>query len=160
LKFIYFIFILCLHCFSLRAQQTGQDIYEEHYQWRIRQEYLYGVYIPKDANEAVRELYRLTDAKSRAKFKLIHEDTAASKLFFSLGRWMASNWGFYDGSRLSINLQKSGINNPDDMARFLIILFNRSLNGRPLDIPGLLKKIQEISTEKKKKKLTTETSKN
>lgn len=140
MRFVFiFIFTIIVSDSVLLAQQkSGKDVYDKKYEWRIRQENLYGVYIPKDINEALRELSRLTDEKSRMKFKAMNEDTAAVKLFFSLGRWMSYNWGFYEGSRLAVHMQSMGIYDPDDMSRFLIILFNRYLNRKPLDLSDLI----------------------
>jgi hypothetical protein len=144
-----------INCF---AQQNTIDAYEKRYAWRIQQEQLFEVYIPMDISDALKELYKRTDSKSKLKFKTLQEDSAAVKLFFSLGRWMSYNWGFYEGSRLSFSLQKSGVNHPDDMAKFLIILFNRSLNNRPLEVPALIKRIQEEAELRKNKRRRTEIS--
>ena len=70
-------------------------------------------------------LNKLTDAESKTKFKSMPEEEAVSKLFFSLGRWISYNWSFHDGSRLAVNLQKMGIYRPEDMSRFIMILFHR-----------------------------------
>ena len=123
--------------------QEKEDPYQKKYEWRIRQEVLYGVYIPKDVNEAILVLSKLTDAESKTKFKNMSEEEAVSKLFFSLGRWISYNWSFHDGSRLAVNLQKMGIYRPDDMSRFIMVLFHRSLNKRPLEIKELLKIFHE-----------------
>ncbi len=148
LCFTIFGMLLTFPCWS---QKDSLNIFERLYEWRIKQQNLHGVYIPKDINEALRELHRLTDSKSKAKFKMMHEDSAAVKLFFSLGRWMTYNWSFYEGSRLSAHLRSKGIYDPDDMSRYLIILFNRSVNQRPLEEKELILIIQEKALERKKR---------
>jgi len=106
---------------------------EQAYQKRIRQESLYGVYIPKDLGDAFFQLNKLIDSDSRKKFLEANELEAARKLHFSLGRWITYNWGFYRGSRLSHYLrERYGLSYPDDMARFIIIAYHRS--GNQLDL--------------------------
>lgn len=131
------------------------DIYEEKYQWRIQQEELYGVYIPKDVNDALIQLNNLMDKDSKEKFKAMSEDDAVHKLFFSLGRWMTHNWSLYEGSRLSVYLQSMGIHHPDDMCSFIIRVYHRSLNQQELGIKVLLEEIQgkeKLKAEERKKK--------
>ncbi|MCB0517437.1 MAG: hypothetical protein H6577_17345 [Lewinellaceae bacterium] len=145
------IFFLLFLPFFCKAQEA--DPYEEKYQWRLRQDELYGVYIPKDINEVFLELNKKMDEPSKTKFKAMPEDEATSKLFFSFGRWMTYNWSFYDGSRLSKYIQGMGIYDPEDMARFLIIAYHRSLNRKPLEIKELVKTFQEKAELKKKERL-------
>lgn len=130
--------------------------YRKNYERRIRQEYLNGVYIPKDLTDAFVALNELIDEASRAKFKAVSEETAATKLHFSFGRWMIRNWGFYEGSRLSHFIRENlGIYHPDDMARFIIITYHRSLNRQPLEVKELLKVFHE-KQEREKQRLLEE----
>jgi hypothetical protein len=131
----------------------GGDPYQDKYEWRIRQEVLYGVYIPKDVNEVLLQMNKLVDEPSKAKFKQLTEEEATHKLFFSLGRWMTHNWGLYEGSRLSVHLQSLGIHHPDDMVRFLVMIFHRSLNRKPLEIKALIKFYQEKNEQNKQERL-------
>ena len=94
---------------GLSAHQLGKPAeteseFDKAYAWRIRQENLDGVYIPKDLTEAFLELNRLTEKSSREKYRNAPEEEATHRLFFSLGRWIILNWGFYEGSRLSHSL--------------------------------------------------------
>jgi hypothetical protein len=149
MKFLKIIIILLLsNNYCLRAQQV-KDAFEKNYEWRIRQEYLYEVYIPKDVPDAFTQLNRLIEEPSKAKFKTMTEEEAAKKLFFSLGRWITHNWGLYEGSRLSYHIQQMGIHHPDDMTRFIIIAYHRSLTQKPLEIKELIKKFQEKETLEK-----------
>lgn len=133
--------------------QEKEDPYQKKYEWRIRQEVLYGVYIPKDVNEALILLNRLTDEASKTKLKGMSESEVVNKLFFSFGRWISYNWGFRDGSRLSVNLRGMGIFSPDDMTRFMMILYHRSLKKQPLDIKTLLQSIHEKQEKLKQQRL-------
>lgn len=128
----------------LSAQKPPETLeeYEKAYEYRIRQEYLYGVYIPKDLTDAFIQLNKLIDEPSKQKFKAIDEEEATRRLFFSLGRWISHNWGFYGGSRLSHFLKGLGLTHPDDMASFVIITYHRNLNRKPLDVRPLVEKFK------------------
>ena len=129
---------------SVFAQKPpeNKEEYEQAYQKRITQEYLFEVYIPADLTDAFIQLNKLIDEPSKLKFKSLEEEEAANRLFFSLGRWIMHNWGFYGGSRLSHFLRELGISHPEDMARFIIITYHRNLNRKPLDVKPLLERFQ------------------
>lgn len=152
------IFLLVLPLL-LPAQPPKQskDPYQEKYEWRLSQEVLYGVYIPKDVNEVFLELNKKMDEPSKNKFKNLNEEAAAKKIFFSLGRWMTHNWGLYEGSRLSKYMQDMGVHHPDDMVRFFIIAYHRNLNRKPLEIKELLQQIQEKEKLEKQKRIESGT---
>jgi hypothetical protein len=65
-----------------------------------------GVYIPKDMEDAIRELDRILSAEEKAKLK---EVESGIDLHFSLGMWLRNNWGLWANSRLVANLEKMGI---------------------------------------------------
>ncbi len=139
---------------ALCAQkEQPKDPYQEKYEWRLRQEVLYGSYIPKDVNEVFVELNKKMDQASKNKFKSMPEAVAATKLFFSLGRWMTHNWGLYEGSRLSKYMQDMGVFHPDDMVRFLIIAYHRSINQKPLEIKSLLKVFHEKNAAQQEQRI-------
>jgi len=136
---------LLLFSFGLLAQAppATESEFEDNYQQRIQQEYLKGIYIPADIGDAFAQLHKLVDKTSKKKFKNAPEDTAVTKLHFSFGRWIILNWGFYEGSRLSHTLRNMGLHHPDDMARFLIRSFHRSLNGQPIEAKQQIKRLNE-----------------
>ncbi|MEM1219263.1 MAG: DUF6794 domain-containing protein [Bacteroidota bacterium] len=129
---------------SLGAQKPPEtkEEFEKAYQRRIRQETLYGVYIPKDLTEAFTELNRLIDEESKESFKSMPEDAAVDLLFFSFGRWITHNWGFYGGSRLSHYIKQLGVTYPEDMSEFIVRTYHRNLNRSPLDVKTLVEEIQ------------------
>ena len=87
---------------------------------------------------------QLIDKESKQKFRKVNENTAVTKLHFSLGRWIILNWGFYEGSRLSHYLRTNlEIYHPEDMARFLILTYHRNLNGESLNVKELVEEIQQ-----------------
>ena len=101
------------------AQRNAEEFLEA-YQKRIKLERINDVYIPADLKDAMEELDRLTDQRAAEKLKYAPEDTVASKLHFSLGRWMQLHWGLEEGSRLSHYLKIKGLSFPDDMMDLLI----------------------------------------
>ena len=137
------VLLLCLsQPAGAQKPPENKEEYEQAYQQRIKQEYLYEVYIPADLTDAFIQLNRLIDEPSKQKFKTLDEEEAANKLFFSLGRWIAHNWGFYGGSRLSHFLRNLGITHPEDMAQFIIITYHRNLNRKPLEVKALVERFQ------------------
>lgn len=151
------IIIPILLCFANAVQSQTDTIpgrtETEKYEWRLRQSVLYGSYIPKDVNEVLLELNKKIDAKSKGKLAAVSEEEAATKLFFSLGRWMTHNWSLYEGSRLSKYMQDLGIHHPDDMVRFFIIVYHRSLTKQPLEVKDLVASFQKKEDEEKRKRL-------
>lgn len=132
----------------LPAQEPDRpaDSFEEYqarYAERIRLTHIAGIYIPASVEEAMVELERLTNEVNLDAFRQAPEDDVVRKLFFSLGRWMTHNWGFYEGSRLSHALREQGISDPDDMARVLMRCYHRHLNQRPLELEEQAAAIRE-----------------
>jgi hypothetical protein len=67
---------------------------------------------------------------------------------------MIVNWSFYEGSRLSHYLRtQMGIYHPDDMARFIIILYHRSLNRQALNVKELIESFHEKQERERNEKL-------
>ena len=80
--------------FGLLSAQTAEE-YEANYAKRIKEEVLYGVYIPADLDDAHNELTRLADPQGLAAFKSSPEDSIRRKLHFGFGRWIMLNWALY-----------------------------------------------------------------
>ena len=129
--------------FSQIGPPNNKAEFEKMYNRRIRQRILNRVYIPKDMADAFNELNKKIDAGSKAKYISIPEEAAARKLHFSLGRWMITNWSFYEGSRFSKYLKDIGITHPDDMAQFTMRCYHRHLSEKPLDVKPLIIEIKE-----------------
>ncbi len=144
-RFSLFLFGFWIALSTLPAQEPPdtEEEFERQYKWRIRQEYLFGTYIPKDLTDAFIQLNRLIDEESKAKFRSMSEDQVVHKLFFSFGRWIVHNWGFYGGSRLSHFLRGLGVYHPEDQAALIMIAYHRNLNRKPLDIKGLVEHFQQ-----------------
>ena len=153
---LFFIVFLC--CFSMhifgqsRPAKKGMSP-EQRYQKRITQQYLDGVYIPKDLTDAFVQFNKLIEKPSQDKFKSVPEDMAVEKLYFSFGRWISYNYGFREGSRFSVYLNNLGIYHPEDMVRFVITTYHRNLNKSQLDVKPLLEELiarrEKIKEERK-----------
>lgn len=116
---------------------------EKTYQENIQQTRLYGVYIPKDLDDAFNEFLALSPEEEKLKFKNAEEDVVVKKLHYGLGRWMAVNWCFYEGSRLSHYLKEKGIGHPDDMISFMLRAFHRKINDKPVEEEKIILQLRE-----------------
>lgn len=117
------------------------------YQSNIKKTRLYGVYIPKDIEDALAELDKLSTPEARTKLKEADESTIGKKLRFGLGRWMEYNWNFQEGSRFSHFLKDMGIWHTDDMVEFMIIIYFRHVSGLPIEEKELAKSFIEKRKE-------------
>jgi len=124
---------------ATKTKVVGDSLYQSN----IKKSRLYGVYIPKDIDDAVLELEKLSSPEAQKKFRLAEENLVAQKLRFGIGRWMEYNWNFEEGSRLSHLLREKGINHSDDMVHFMLIIFHRHLNKKDLNIDILANEIIE-----------------
>ncbi len=137
-------FLLHAAVSSLYAQKTAdppppvtEKDFERQYQERITKDHLHGIYIPKNLDDALAQLDKLSSEESKRSFKSIPEDSVCLVMHNRLGQWMIVNWSFYEGSRLSNYLRSAGVSYPDDMADFLILAFHHHLNGKPVSIKEL-----------------------
>jgi hypothetical protein len=144
--FVFFISFSFSHAFAQTPDLTLHNTraeYEQNYKYRITQKYLAGVYIPIDLPDAFTELNRLTDSSSRKIFMQLNEYQAEHKLFFSLTRWICTNWGLYEGSRIGQYLREAGLSYPEDQATAIVICWHRSLNKDPIAFKILRDKLVE-----------------
>ncbi|MDZ7876466.1 MAG: DUF6794 domain-containing protein [Saprospiraceae bacterium] len=137
------------------APPATKSEFEQIYAQRVVQSKLDGQYIPKDIFDAFNQLHRLTDTASRLKFKSMTEYEVEHKVFFSLGRWIATKWSLYDGSRYSQYLREAGVSFPEDQAIATMICWHRKLNGKDIDFKEikdkLIKKRKKEEEERQKK---------
>lgn len=149
--------ILCLSGIlrGVLAQTTTEEEYNRRYQERIKMTRINDVYIPANTEEAMKELVRLTEEDARKKLLTVPEDTIASKLHFSLGRWMQLNWGMDEGSRISHYYKTKGISYTDDQIDLLLRCFYRFVSGSDLREDDLVRHytaIRKLEAEERKKK--------
>ena len=130
---------------------TNAQNAELEYQRRIKKERINGVYIPADLAECFSELNKKISKESKAKFMKMDEVTASKGLHFSLGRWIWHNWSFYEGSRLSVYMNKVRVNHPEDMAQVILITYHRYLNKKPLEVKALAIMIREARDKERER---------
>jgi methionine synthase II (cobalamin-independent) len=131
---------------QLRVVNESDSIYKSN----IKKTKLYGVYIPKDLDDAMTELDRLSPPESKVKLKTIDEDKMAKRLHFGLGKWIDHNWNLKEGSRYSHYLKELGLKNSDDMVNFTLISFHRFLMKQPQEIETRIKKYVKVKPPIKK----------
>ncbi|MBK8625923.1 MAG: hypothetical protein IPN86_10270 [Saprospiraceae bacterium] len=165
IKWVLFITLL-LSTKGLYSQEKSKGFVSKDslYNENIKKSRLYGVYIPRDIDDAMSKLMELTTEEARKPFLKVSEDTIAKKLYFGLGRWIEYNWNFDEGSRFSHYLRQKGLNYTEDMTRTMLILFHRHVLGKPLESDILIKKMVEerkkkIAEELKKKEVISEETK-
>ena len=142
-----FLLFICIYPQPVSAQvkQKKDETYTvESYEKRILREYINNVYIPKDLTDALQELDRKIDAAGREKFAIMSEEDAATKVYFSFGRWMSVNWGMEEGSRITHYFQNQGIGKVEDMIRILMISYHRQINERELQTKELINHYKEL----------------
>jgi hypothetical protein len=87
-----------------------------------------GVYVPRDVEDAMRELDRMlpeeviADMKTRVPIYDYHH---------SIGMWMRNNWGLWGGSRLQDYFMRQGIRHPDEMSGVILRAYRRHLRSLP-----------------------------
>jgi len=136
------IFLLSFICIYnlLSAQKAANEkdlpsnraAFEKEYASRIKKEYLFGTYIPKDIEDAINQLNKKLDPSAIRQFTNFSEEQV--KIKGGLKLWILNNWGFTYGSRLSHYIKELGIFHPDDMAEFVMISYHRRLNNKDLSI--------------------------
>ena len=154
MKIIFFLFSLaCIPSLS-QAQffPTSEAQADSLYQANIKKSRIRGVYIPKNLDEVFEELKSLSTPDATTKFALGEEDLVAERLHFGIGRWMRVNWNFEQGSRIVQHLKDLGIYRINDMSDFLIRVYHRHLNKRPLGIEELAEKYDRAWNDEKLKK--------
>ncbi len=155
-KYTFFSILFTFLAMSLSTAQTPEE-FEANYAKRIREEMLFGVYIPVDLEDAYSELNRLSNPQALGGFKNAPEDEIRRKLHFGLGRWIMSNWGLEEGSRISHYLKLKGISIPDDMVRVIIVTWHRKLNGKPIMLEDEIALIKvRMDAEKAKREANKE----
>ncbi|MEE9439251.1 MAG: DUF6794 domain-containing protein [Saprospiraceae bacterium] len=113
---------------------SGKKEFEKLYLRNIKKTRINGVYIPKDLDDAFKELDALSPENAKLKFKNAAEDVIATKLHFGLGRWIKVYWNFTEGSRYVEYLRQMGLTDHDHMIQFTIVSYHRYKNNTPLEI--------------------------
>jgi len=110
---------------------------KSEYERRVKQQKIGTRHIPADLEDAMATLDELTSESSKEQYISKPEDEVVERLFFSFGRWVAINWGLYDGSRFSLYLRNMGVDQPDGQKEFIMRAYHRHLLGSDLDVRQL-----------------------
>lgn len=129
------------------------DDAQKAYERRVRQQKIGTRYIPADLNDAMLTLDELTSEKIKESYIAQSEDFVVERLFFSFGRWIAINWGLYDGSRFSAYLRRLGVDQPDGQKEFIMRAYHRHLSGKDLDVADLAGRYKRQRAERDSIKL-------
>ncbi len=138
---------------QVKEPPSSAEDYEKRFKENIARDRINGVYIPKNLEDALAQLDKLIEPKAKASLTKVNEETAASRLHFSLGRWMMLNWQFYEGSRFSNYLHTAGVTFPDDKADLMIRAYHRHVNGKPIEFKELVKSYKNRRKAEHKKDL-------
>jgi len=108
--------------------------------FRIQQDTLGGIYIPKDLEDCFRELDKILTENNRREFK----NSDPIECHFGLGKNLRNRWGLWSGSRLQNYFENLGISHPDDMSGIILDSYHAYLNDKPINLDKQLKKYQLI----------------
>ncbi len=129
----------------LAAQSIGDEVYETiPYEKRITLTYIDEVYIPADLNDAIAVLDKKMEQAARDRFAALTEADAATKPYFSFGKWMNINWSLEEGSRLSHYFRSRGVGKTEDMIRILMTAYHRHLRNVPVAEQELIDKYKAL----------------
>jgi hypothetical protein len=122
-------------CLTMRDVGIGTGSYDNIYHLKPTKDpnSPKGVYIPRDLNDAFTELKKMIHPRILEEFKkgTLEEN---SKYCFCLGMWIRTNWGLWEGSRLTRYFNKLEIHHPDDMSQIILDTFWRYLNENPIEL--------------------------
>lgn len=82
--------------------------------------------VPKTVDEAISTLEKILSDEDR---EYLLKNGAIS-MHDSLGRWIRNEWGLWTGSELKNELEKKGLEHPDDMSNYIIEEFIKYLNNK------------------------------
>jgi len=82
--------------------------------------------IPKTIDEAISTLEKILSDEDR---EYLLKNGAIS-MHDSLGRWIRNEWGLWTGSELKNELEKKGLEHPDDMSNYIIEEFIKHWNNK------------------------------
>ena len=101
-----------------------------HRLWRIKQDTLDGVYIPKNLEDCFRELDLMMTEKNKEDFRT----RSPIAYHMGLGRNLRNNWGLWSASRLREYFLDLGVTHPDNMSGIILDSYHRYLNGKDIDL--------------------------
>ena len=100
--------------------------------------------VPQSLTEALDTLDRASSGALLLKMRN-GEEEVSGELHDGLGLWIRNNWSLYDKGALYQDLARQGLRYPDDMSNLVLKSWWRRMHGRPLDVSGQVKAIQETN---------------
>jgi len=97
--------------------------------WRVQQDTLDGVYIPKDIDDCMKALDHILSDEQKDRFR--KQDPIEQH--FGLGLYIRNNWGLWSSSRLKIYMESFGLVHPDDMSAIILECYHAHLRGKPVN---------------------------
>ncbi|MFN2604389.1 MAG: DUF6794 domain-containing protein [Gemmatimonadaceae bacterium] len=102
-----------------------------------------GTYIPKDLDDAHRQLMKIFSAKDIEHIKSMKSEDEMIEYHMGLGMGLRNEWGLWKGSRLSQWFNQRGIFHPDDMSGIIFDTFWDKLHNKPFRLPQKIDGYQE-----------------
>ncbi len=99
-------------------------------------------YVPKDLDDALKQLDVLLGDQGRAKV-LSAGESDMIQYHMGLGMWMRNNRGLWTGSPLAQYFNQIGIRHPDDMTGIIFDSYWRKLHGRNIELDAQVRFYQE-----------------
>ncbi len=108
--------------------------------------------IPKDLDDAHRELGRLFSSAEIERIRAMPEERDMIEYHMGLGVYLRNEWGLWKGSRLSEYFNTLGIGHPDDISGIILDTFWCKLHDQPFRLQERTAYYQEYwrSVEKPK----------
>ncbi len=122
---------------SLRRLKKFVDAQDE--MW-LTADSINGYYIPKDIDDAIRELNRILDSASIAEIKNYrNEEVASGSEHFGLGHMIRYMWKL-GGSRF---LHDTGLEEADYISGLVVTAYYRHLNSKPINLDELIEECKK-----------------
>lgn len=107
------------------------------------QEYIDGIYIPKNLIESLIEIDKFLKPTDKEKIKLQTETEFTSQAHFGQGLWIRNNWALWKGSRLYHFFKSKGISHPDNISGIILTSYYRKLNGIEIELDKQIEKYKK-----------------
>ncbi len=100
-------------------------------------------YIPKDLDDAHRQLEKLLPAKELRRVRAMKSEDDMIVYHMGLGTGLRNDWGLWRGSRLARYFNALGIRHPDDMSGIILDTFWCKIHDRPFRLEAKIKYYQD-----------------
>lgn len=118
----------------LKPYQDLRTKWEAEYSNRFYADSLQHIYIPKDLEDAFKQINSFWPDSTKTMVKSWTEDEFSGRLHHGFGMWMRNNWQLWGGSRLSKYFNDLGIHHPDDMSGIILDSYHRHLNNKEIQL--------------------------